>query len=214
VKYKREGDIWLKRIDMQRESRVLNEVTVTGTKIKMVLRGDTVVYNADAFNLAEGSMLDALIRQLPGAELSKDGEIKVNGKKFKTMPADADGKCKFKVTQIPGTYKLEITSLGVTKTATLTVKHLMTLKKVTVKKSAKKLVLTATLAKINKKYLKGKKITFKFNGKKYAAKTDKKGVAKVTIKSTVLKKLKVSKKVTYQATYLKDTVKYSIKVKK
>ena len=140
--------------------------------------------------------------------------IKVNGKKFKTIPADADGKCKFKVTQIPGTYKLEITSLGVTKKATLTVKHLMTLKKVAVKKSAKKLVLTATLAKINKKYLKGKKITFKFNGKKYTAKTNKKGVAKVTIKSTVLKKLKVSKKVTYQATYLKDTVKYSIKVKK
>ena len=88
VKYKREGDIWLKRIDMQRESRVLNEVTVTGTKIKMVLRGDTVVYNADAFNLAEGSMLDALIRQLPGAELSKDGEIKVNGKKIDNLLVD------------------------------------------------------------------------------------------------------------------------------
>ena len=88
VKYKRQGDIWLKRIDMKRESKVLNEVTVTGTKIKMVLRGDTVVYNADAFNLAEGSMLDALIRQLPGAELSKDGEIKVNGKKIDNLLVD------------------------------------------------------------------------------------------------------------------------------
>ena len=88
VKYKRQGDIWLKRIDMKRESKVLNEVTVTGTKIKMVLRGDTVVYNADAFNLAEGSMLDALIRQLPGAELNKDGEIKVNGKKIDNLLVD------------------------------------------------------------------------------------------------------------------------------
>ena len=88
VKYKRQGDIWLKRIDMQRESKVLDEVTVTGTKIKMVLRGDTVVYNADAFNLAEGSMLDALIRQLPGAELNKDGEIKVNGKKIDNLLVD------------------------------------------------------------------------------------------------------------------------------
>ena len=73
VKYKREGDIDVRRIEMRPESKMLGEVTVTGTKIKMVTRGDTIVYNADAFNLAEGSMLDALIRQLPGAELNKDG---------------------------------------------------------------------------------------------------------------------------------------------
>jgi len=36
----------------------------------------------------------------------------------------------------------------------------------------------------------------------------------VTIKSNVLNKLKVGKKVTYQATYLKDTVKKTVKVKK
>ena len=38
--------------------------------------------------------------------------------------------------------------------------------------------------------------------------------AKVTIKKNVLKKLKKGKKVTYQATYLKDTVKRTAKVKK
>ena len=62
--------------------------------------------------------------------------------------------------------------------------------------------------------MKYKKITFKFKGKTYKARTDKKGVAKVTIKKSVLKKLKVGKKVTYQATYLKDTVKKSVKVMK
>ena len=89
----------------------------------------------------------------------------------------------------------------------------LTLKKVKVKKSAKKLVLRATL-KINGKAVKGKKITFKFKGKKYKAKTNKKGVAKVTIKKKVLKKLKVGKKVKYQATYGKVTKKYTVKVKK
>ena len=88
VKYNREGDVDVGRIEMKRESVMLNEVTVTGTKIKMVMRGDTVVYNADAFNLAEGSMLDALIRQLPGAELNKEGEIKVNGKKIDNLLVD------------------------------------------------------------------------------------------------------------------------------
>ncbi|WP_296872103.1 hypothetical protein [uncultured Methanobrevibacter sp.] len=57
-------------------------------------------------------------------------------------------------------------------------------------------------------------MTFKFKGKKYKAKTNKKGIAKVIIKKSVLKKLKVGKKVKYQVTYLKDTVKRSVKVKK
>jgi len=89
----------------------------------------------------------------------------------------------------------------------------LTLKKVTVKKSAKELVLTATLKKaINP--LKNKKVTFKFNGVTYKAKTNDKGVAKVTVKKPALKKLKVGKTVTYQATYLKITAKKTVKVQK
>lgn len=65
---------------LERAPRMLKEVTVTTSKIKFYNKGDTLVYNADAFQLAEGSMLDALIAQLPGVELSPDGQIKVNGK--------------------------------------------------------------------------------------------------------------------------------------
>ena len=89
----------------------------------------------------------------------------------------------------------------------------LTLKKVKVKKSAKKLVIQATL-KINGKAVKGKVIKFKFNKKSYKAKTNKKGVAKITVKKAVLKKLKVGKKVKYQATYGKVTKKVTVKVKK
>lgn len=139
--------------------------------------------------------------------------VKITGKISKTVTTQ-NGVAKFKVTQVPGTYKITITALGISVAKTITVKHIVTLKSATVKKSAKKLILQASLAKVNGKYLKSKKVTFKFNGKKYTAKTDKKGIAKVTIKSNILKKLKVGKKVTYQATYLKDTVKKSVKVKK
>ena len=139
--------------------------------------------------------------------------IKVNGKLFKRIKT-VNGAVKFKVTQVPGKYKVQATALGKSVTKTMTVKHIVTLKSAAVKKSAKKLILTATLSKVNKKYLKNKKITFKFNGKKYTAKTNSKGVAKVTIKSNILKKLKVGKKITYQATYVKDTVKKTVKIKK
>ena len=59
----------------------LNEVKVTATKVKMYYKGDTLVYDADAFKLPDGSMLDALIRQLPGVTLNDAGEIFVNGRK-------------------------------------------------------------------------------------------------------------------------------------
>ena len=61
-------------------SAKLDEVTVTATKVKMFYKGDTLVYNADAFNLPEGSMLDALIKQLPGVTMNEHGQIFVNGR--------------------------------------------------------------------------------------------------------------------------------------
>ena len=59
----------------------LKEVVVTATRVKFFWRGDTLVYDATAFNLPEGSMLDDLIRQLPGVTMNDQGEIFVNGRK-------------------------------------------------------------------------------------------------------------------------------------
>ena len=66
-----------------RKTRSLNldEVVVTATRVKFYYRGDTLVYDATAFQLPEGSMLDDLIRQLPGVTMNTDGEIFVNGRK-------------------------------------------------------------------------------------------------------------------------------------
>lgn len=76
------GEIKMRRRPM---SRTLGEATVTATKIKFYTKGDTLIFNADAFNLAEGSMLDALVEQLPGAELKRDGRIFMNGKPVESV---------------------------------------------------------------------------------------------------------------------------------
>jgi hypothetical protein len=84
----RQGAILLGKIKLKKEYNTLREVTVTGTKIKMLLRGDTIVYNTDAFKLADGSMLDALISRLPGVKLDKDGRISVNGRFIGSLLVD------------------------------------------------------------------------------------------------------------------------------
>lgn len=143
-------------------------------------------------------------------KIAKYAKVKVymNGNYFTTVKTNKNGIAEFKITQTPGQYKVTLKSLNRVVTKDLNVKHFMSLNKVTVKKSATKLVLTAKLLR----KFSDKKITFKFNGVKYTAKT-KSGVASITIKKSVLKKLEVGKKITYQATYLGDTVKYTVKVK-
>ena len=141
-------------------------------------------------------------------------KVTINGK-AQNLKTYKDGYITVKFTKnyLPKTYNVIAEYKDVKVSNKVVVKKVLKLKKVKVKRSAKKLKLKATL-KEGKKALKGKKVVFKFKGKKYTAKTNKKGVAKVTIKSKVLKKLKVGKKVKYQVTYLKNTVKRTVKVKK
>jgi len=47
----------------------------------MFYKGDTLVYDASAFKLPDGSMLDDLIRQMPGVKMNDNGEIFVNNRK-------------------------------------------------------------------------------------------------------------------------------------
>jgi len=138
----------------------------------------------------------------------RDVTINVAGKTYK-VKTDYDGTAIVKTSYLkPGKYAITA-SVGKMKSSskTLTVKHLVSLNTLKIKKSAKKVTLKAKLAK----KLKNKVIRFKFNGKTYLSITDSNGVAKVTFK---VKNLKAGKKITYQASYVKDTVKKTVTVKK
>ena len=66
----------------------LQEVVVTKTVQKMVIKDDTVVYNADAYRVPEGSVIEALVEALPGAKIDDDGKISINGKDVKRFKMD------------------------------------------------------------------------------------------------------------------------------
>lgn len=66
------------------KQRNLSEATVTATKIKMYYKGDTLVYNADAFNVLKNETLRKLVLQLPNTKI-EEGVIYVNGKAIESL---------------------------------------------------------------------------------------------------------------------------------
>lgn len=83
-RYRQLKPAYLHRLPKQNDY-LLDEVVVKASKLKFYMDGDTLVYDADAFSLAEGSMLDQLIRKLPGVQLKSGGEITVNGERVESL---------------------------------------------------------------------------------------------------------------------------------
>ena len=75
-------------IRMEANAVELNEAVVTANVPKMVIKDDTVVYNADAFRVPEGSVIEALVEALPGAKIDDDGGITINGKAVRKFKMD------------------------------------------------------------------------------------------------------------------------------
>ena len=63
----------------------LKQAVVTAQMKEVEVKEDTIIFNADAFKVPEGSVLEELIRKLPGAEVSDDGTVKINGKTVKKI---------------------------------------------------------------------------------------------------------------------------------
>ena len=147
--------------------------------------------------------------KVPAAGLSV--VFAINGKSL-TVKSDENGIAKIRITEIPKKYTITTSFNGKVYKNTVTVKQVLKAKKVTVKKTSRKFMLKATL-KINGKLVKCKRITFKFNGQTYKVKTNSKGIAKKTLNKKVIKKLKKGKTYTVKVTYLKDTIKTTVKVK-
>ena len=59
---------------------LLKEISVKGRIPGVVLKGDTLIFNAEAYRLQEGSVLGDLMRRLPGVDVDEEGCIKVKGR--------------------------------------------------------------------------------------------------------------------------------------
>ena len=68
-------------------------IMLKGTEVvknvdKVTTKDDTIIYNAGAYRTPEGSVVEELVKKLPGAEVSDDGTIKINGKTVQKIKVD------------------------------------------------------------------------------------------------------------------------------
>ncbi len=77
---KKEKNVNIGYLTITPDSKLLKEAEVTANAAQVQVSGDSLVYNASAFRVAEGSALEELVKKLPGAKVDEDGTITINGK--------------------------------------------------------------------------------------------------------------------------------------
>ncbi|MCH3995551.1 MAG: outer membrane beta-barrel protein [Prevotella sp.] len=81
-------DLAMGKIALSADAIMLKEATVVGHAAQVVVKEDTFVYNSAAYRTPEGSVVEELVKKLPGAQISDDGTITINGKTVKKILVD------------------------------------------------------------------------------------------------------------------------------
>ena len=75
-------------LTIQTDAIMLKGTEVVKNMARVYAKGDTVIYNAGAFRTPEGSVVEELVKRLPGAQVGDDGSITINGKQVKKIKVD------------------------------------------------------------------------------------------------------------------------------
>ena len=78
----------LDSIRLKTDALLLQEAVVEAQMAQVQVSEDTIIFNAETFRVAEGSMLEELIRKLPGYEVANDGTVTYNGKTVSKILVD------------------------------------------------------------------------------------------------------------------------------
>jgi len=75
----------LGQIIVSENTIVLAEASVVAQRREMVVKNDTMEYDANAFRLRENAVVEDLLKRLPGITIDEEGRIFVNGKEVKKV---------------------------------------------------------------------------------------------------------------------------------
>ena len=75
-------------LSLNEDGVLLSDAVITAKAVEIVVRGDTVEYNADSYKVAETAVIEDLLKKMPGVEIDADGKITVNGQEIKKILVD------------------------------------------------------------------------------------------------------------------------------
>ena len=75
-------------IQLEPDAIMLKGTTVTAHLAKVQSKGDTLIFNADAYRVPEGSVVEELVKRMPGADIDENGNITINGKQVSKIKVD------------------------------------------------------------------------------------------------------------------------------
>ncbi len=75
-------------VKMELDQRVLDAASVTATGNPIIIKKDTVEYNASSFKTTDTDMLINLLKKLPGIEVDDNGSITANGETITKITID------------------------------------------------------------------------------------------------------------------------------
>ena len=83
-----EKNVDLGTIKMIEDAEVLDAAKISDVGNPIVIKKDTVEYNASSFKTSDNDMLEQLLKKLPGIEVEADGTITANGETIKKITID------------------------------------------------------------------------------------------------------------------------------
>ena len=78
----------LGQIRMAPDARLLDAASVSAVGNPVVVKKDTIEYNASSFKTTDNDMLENLLKKLPGVEVAADGSVTANGQTIKKITID------------------------------------------------------------------------------------------------------------------------------
>ena len=78
----------LGEIRMKVDTQQLDAASVSAAGNPIIIKKDTIEYNASSFKTTENDVLEDLLKKLPGIEVSEDGSITHNGQTIKKITID------------------------------------------------------------------------------------------------------------------------------
>ena len=78
----------LGEVEMAPDTRMLDAASVTATGNPIIIKKDTVEYNASSFKTTDNDVLEDLLKKLPGVEVGEDGSVTANGQTIKKITID------------------------------------------------------------------------------------------------------------------------------